>query len=289
MPMQTHQTPCIILRARPFQENTRILTFVTPTHGVLKGFARGGMRPNSRRPGAYEPLICGIMHFSTKETSDMVSLQKCDPHPPYLHLCASYEKICFASHFAALMERAPLSAEGYTDSYTLLLESLQAVFNAARLRQLPLIRLRFELKWLQLLGFSPLWERCPNCNASTFTQSFAQSRQQQNVPNNHGSREAGQAQDTALPASSVRQKGDHQFDASLGGVRCPDCVRPQNPHCKALPAQALNFLYTWQMGGAGHPSRSALQALLDAVTLHVVYQLESEPPSLGMLPQLDAL
>jgi DNA repair protein RecO (recombination protein O) len=263
--MQVVSSPSIILRSQDYLERDRLVTFLTPDAGRLRGIVKGSRKLTSRGVGDFEPFSSGVMYYTDKGHGGLVSIRKCDPRPPYLYLQGDYNKFLFAGYFAELMHLIPMDPGGSGPYFTLLAESLAALCEPGPERRLPLLRLRFELHFLTLLGYLPEWHRCGSCGKALLEERDG----------------------AVVPAIA----GDARFDVREGGVRCPDCAG-DDPRRLVLSPQALAFLETWRRAEEGapvRPTRRILEQLEQAVTRHLIYHLEREPRSLALLPTLDAL
>jgi DNA repair protein RecO (recombination protein O) len=263
--MEIVSSECIILKNQDFQEQDRLVTFLTREAGRLKGIVKGSRKLTSRGVGSFEPFSRGVMHYTERRASDLVSIRKCDPRPPYLYLQQNYDKILFAGYLAELTDLCaipPGEAEPY---FLLLAEALDALCEEASPRRLPLIRLRFELKLLELLGVQPQWGACCACGQPLLREEDGRS----------------------VPALA----GRHRFDARAGGVRCPACAA-EATGLPALSPETLGFLEAWRGAAPGtsvRPTRTMLLELEAAVTAHLIYHLERVPRALALLPTLAAL
>ncbi|HKI98226.1 MAG TPA: DNA repair protein RecO [bacterium] len=263
--MQLVSSECIILRNQDYLERDRLVTFLTRDAGRLRGIAKGSRKLTSRGVGNFEPFSRGVMYYTERGQGGLVSIRKCDPLPPYLYLQGDYHKFLYAGYFAELMDLIPIDPAGAEPYFTLLAESVEALCEPGPARRLPLLRLRFELHFLQLLGYLPDWARCCHCGASLLREE----------------------NERAVPV----YEAPYQFDVREGGVRCPDCAS-SDPHRLVVSPASLAFLENWRRGADGavvRPTRLVLEELERAVTRHLVHCIEREPRSLGMLPTLDAL
>jgi DNA repair protein RecO (recombination protein O) len=266
--MQLVSSECIILRNQDYLERDRLVTFLARDAGRLRGIVKGSRKLTSRGVGNFEPFSRGVLYYTDRGHGGLVNIRKCDPQPPYLYLQGDYHRFLYAGYFAELMDFIPIEPSGAAPYFDLLAGSLAALCEPGPARRLPLLRLRFELHFLLLLGYPPDWGRCCACGRALFREAAG-----------------GVAATAAEP---------HQFDLRQGGVRCPACAAG-DPRRLALSAGTLTFLETWRRGGEGgavaavRPTRQNLEELEAAVTRHLVHHLEREPRSLALLPTLEEL
>lgn len=261
--MKVISSDCIILRNRDFKERDRLVTFLARDKGRMTGIARGARKPTARGVGAYEPCTRGTIFYVESRNSDLVSIRKCDPIPPYLLLTGDYDKLMVAGYLAELVELAAIAPDDAPVMYLLLSDALHGLVDATSTLMLSLTRLKFELGYLACLGLQPDLSRCSACGRSLFDAS------------------------SKVPRPS--ESGDHAFDADRGGVICPRCLE-SGTRLLPLSAGTIAFLGAWagsQAGGSIRPTRLALTELEAAISHHLVHHLERVPRSMALLPELD--
>lgn len=249
----------IILKQQDFREGDLLVTFLTPEKGRLKGIARGAKKLTGRGVGRYEPMTRGTMYFSEKSTSDLVSIRKCDPLPPYLFLQEHYEKFLLAGYFAELMVIVPISQEDAALHYALLLDHLNQFCGGEDPRHLIRQQLVFEWDFLGLLGLQPLLNPCVVCQRAVLRPLLG--------------REDGAG------------KAAYQLDLERAGFRCPDCLG-RGPQFRELSGSALNFLKDFTVAptrSEAKTTRKVYRECLGAITPFLVRQLGREPRSLSLL------
>ena len=65
----------IILHHTDYGEADRIVTFLTPDQGRLKGFARAARKSRKRFGAALEPFAEVQLHWAARSSGDLVSLR----------------------------------------------------------------------------------------------------------------------------------------------------------------------------------------------------------------------
>lgn len=272
--MKVVSSECIILKHQDFKERDRLVTFLARDKGRMAGIARGARKLTARGVGTFEPFSRGTIFYVEKPGAELVQIRKCDPVPPHLFLQADYDKILYAGYMAELVSLCRISQAEAEQFFLLLAGGLERLYEEKSPPALSLLRLEFELEFLACLGVQPNWSRCGVCERPLFDGG------------------KGRAIGPRPLLSGV-----HQFDVSLGGMRCPDC-RTGGWGMEDIAAGSLAFLAAWRHGGTAgaagtagivKPTRAALVELERAVTRHLVYQLEREPRSLALLPTVDTL
>ncbi|MEE8434555.1 MAG: DNA repair protein RecO [bacterium] len=272
--MNLVSSDCIILRAQDYSERDKLVSFLTPESGRLKGIVKGSRKLTSRGVGSFEPFSRGLIHYVPRSPGALVAIRKCDPRPPYLYLRQDYHCFLYAGYLAELVDLCAIENREAAPYFTLLAETLDALCEAGPARRLPLLRLRFELRHLELLGYAPDWRTCRQCGSALLRE---------------GTEPVGASGGKHGAVDPVFD-GTHGFEVRLGGVLCPPCDSAGQAALKISPG-ALVFLENWRGGGQAtiRPTRAILQELEDAVTAHLIHHLERRPRSLALLPTLDEL
>lgn len=182
--MKLLSSEAIILRHLDYGEADRIVTFFTPEHGRLRGFARSARKSRKRFGAALEPFSRVRMHWSPPSSGDLVRLREAELLDLHSGLRGDLAAIALAGYGCELIEEL-LGEEGEQGrAYALLGAFLDhlAGHGAA-----PETRFLFELRLLVLAGYIPHLLHCSECAAALRGDEAA-------------------------------------FDAARGGSLCPDCA-----------------------------------------------------------------
>lgn len=156
----SHTTPAIVLRARPYGESDKIVTFLTEDFGKLTGIAKGALRSRRRFVNSLEPFSLVTLRFEERSHSALAFIAGAELLLGMRQLASSLERISYAAYLVEI-----------TDGLVGEREENAAVFRHLRdgLRHLEQIgsSLRFltyyELQLLQLVGYRPALELCKRC------------------------------------------------------------------------------------------------------------------------------
>lgn len=249
-------TPAIVLRARPYGESDKIVSFLTEDFGKLTGIAKGALRSRRRFVNSLEPFSLVNLRFQDRAHGNLAFLIGADLLFGLRQLASSLERISYAAYLVEI-----------TDGLISEREENLAVFQHLRdgLRYLEEIgsSLRFltyyELKLLHLAGYRPALDVCQRC---------------------------GQER-------SQTQLGQWHFSPADGGVLCDSCSRLRR---EVLPLGhlAANMLSTLQTDSHDLGNRVLLPASvireMRAVLLRFIqYQMDREIKSAAFLNQFSAL
>jgi DNA repair protein RecO (recombination protein O) len=249
-------TPAIVLRARPYGESDKIVSFLTEDFGKLTGIAKGALRSRRRFVNSLEPFSLVHLHFQERAHSNLAFIAGADLLFGLRRLSSSLERISHASYLVEI-----------TDGLVSEREENSAVFqhlrNGLRYLEESGSSLRFltyyELKLLHLAGYRPALDVCKRC---------------------------GQARDDA-PLSQWH------FSPADGGVLCDSCSRMRR---EVLPLGhlAADTLATLQTDAGDLGSRVLLPSSvireMRKVLLHFIqYQMDREIKSAAFIGQFSAL
>src|SRR5210317_1853456 len=102
MTLQVSQA--IILHHTDYGEADRIVTFLTPDHGRLKGFARAARKSRKRFGAALEPFAEVQIHWTARGSGDLVSLRDAELVDLHSRLRRDLETLSLASYGCELAD-----------------------------------------------------------------------------------------------------------------------------------------------------------------------------------------
>lgn len=182
--MKLLSSDAIILRHLDYGEADRIVTFYTPEHGRLRGFARNARKSRKRFGAALEPFSQVRMHWTLSPSGDMVRLGEAELLDLRAGLRSDLTAIALAGYGCELVEELLAEEQGHGQAFALLRAFLD---HLAEHGAAPETRLLFELRLLVLAGYVPHLLHCSECGGALGEVAAA-------------------------------------FDASCGGALCLDCV-----------------------------------------------------------------
>lgn len=160
--MALFQSTAIILKAFNYGESDRIVTFLTPHHGKIKGFARGARKSQRRFGAALE--IGSLVELEWKSArSELVSLQRAtslSPDPQWRHSIAGMAAVPVALEWVDAFVKEEQPAE---EKFQLLVSFLQSWDESQTVAAL----VAFEMEVLKLAGFSLGMDHCLECHTTT--------------------------------------------------------------------------------------------------------------------------
>jgi len=162
-PSQTSEA--IILRARPYGESDKIVTFLTNDAGKLTGIAKGARNSRRRFANCLDPFTGVRVHFRVRPGAGLVFMESCDLLRPAGPLVEP-TKFAYGSYLIELVDQLSEEAHPIPDVYHLLQEGLDELqsgpVTSAFLRA-------FELRLLHHAGYEPHLTNCARCRQSVLS------------------------------------------------------------------------------------------------------------------------
>lgn len=156
---RVYKTQAIVLRQRKLGEADKIVTFYTSHHGKVDAVAKGVRRTKSRMAGHLEPMTHGSYLLAEGRELDIVTQAETIDSYPLLR--GDLDRISRGIYCCELVDRlVPERSEG-NPIFRLLQETL-AVLNSET--ELDIAVRRFEMRFLDLLGYRPAMETCAICD-----------------------------------------------------------------------------------------------------------------------------
>ncbi|MBE0597430.1 MAG: DNA repair protein RecO [Desulfuromonadales bacterium] len=149
----------IILRHLDYGEADRIVTFLTPDQGQMKGFARGARKSRRRFGPALEPYARVRLHWAASR-GEMVTLREAELIDLRHGLRTDLGALALAAYGCELVEVLLAEEQGHARVFDLL-DAFLAHLAAAG--PTPATRLLLELRLLQMAGYVPHLLHCSIC------------------------------------------------------------------------------------------------------------------------------
>jgi DNA repair protein RecO (recombination protein O) len=167
--MSLIETEALILKNYSLAEADKIVLFLTRTHGLVRGVAKGAKRLNSRFGSGLEPFSILNLVYLQKEERELVSIQHVEIKKSLFQKASNVENLKAFSYFADLLsEFAPPN-----EPNELLFRMTVACLETADEENLLKLRLYFEVWLLKLAGYLPVWDKCDDCKRAFLTDEQA--------------------------------------------------------------------------------------------------------------------
>ncbi len=158
--MKPQLSQAIILHHSDYGEADRIITFLTPDHGRIKGFARAARKSRKRFGAALEPFAEVQLHWQARSSGDLVSLRDADLVKLRSGLRRDLETLTLAGYGCELTEVLFDDSGIGVEVFQL----LQAFLDHLDIHGYSVeARLLLEVRMLSLAGYMPHLQHCADC------------------------------------------------------------------------------------------------------------------------------
>jgi DNA repair protein RecO (recombination protein O) len=159
--MRPQRTEAIILHTFPVRERDKLVIFLTPDHGKVKGWAYGARSMRTRFGASLEPLAKVRIGYIERENDEVVRIESVDLirslFPAQQNLAASVA----ASYLAETVDTFAQSGDPAELIYRLLDRTTEALLEGAS----PLHVVTYAEVWtLRLAGIMPSLRNCNVCD-----------------------------------------------------------------------------------------------------------------------------
>lgn len=168
--MQLFTSEAILLDVVDLAEYDRIVSFLTPDQGKLKGVAKGARRKYSRFAGQLQPLAKVEVTWLAKEGRDLMRLSGLDLLRSAEPLNRDLERLMTGGYIADHVIEFAQENEESSRLYRLLDTTLEALLQGMNLS---LVTRYFEVWVLRLAGLFPVPVECPSCGESMLEKGAA--------------------------------------------------------------------------------------------------------------------
>lgn len=158
--MKPQISSAIILHHTNYGEADRIVTFLTPDHGRLKGFARAARKSRKRFGAALEPFAEVQLHWSARSSGDLVSLRDAELVTLRSGLRRDLETLTLAGYGCELTEVLFDESGAGVEVFQLLQAFLDHLDSEGFSVE---ARLLMEIRILSLAGYVPHLQHCADC------------------------------------------------------------------------------------------------------------------------------
>jgi DNA repair protein RecO (recombination protein O) len=157
--MTEFDSEAIILRHLDYGEADRIVTFLTPGYGSIRGFARGARKSRRRFGASLEPFAQVRMLWTPARSGGLVHLREAELLDLRAGLRADLTAVALAAYGCELVEALFGEGQAHAEVFDLLRAFLDQIARSPR----PEARLLLELRLLQAAGYIPHLLHCSTC------------------------------------------------------------------------------------------------------------------------------
>lgn len=168
--MPARESEAIVLRTFSLGEGDLLVSFLSRTHGRLRGVAAGARKPKSRFGSTLEPLSYVRIWFFERENRDLVRLNQCDLIESFMDAQRDYSSSVALALASEVTEAVLGEKEAAEPNFRLLLLAARAIKSGTKLS---LVLAYFTLWTVRLGGWLPRLDRCGRCGAELAQAAFA--------------------------------------------------------------------------------------------------------------------
>lgn len=154
------KTEAIVIKSFDYRETSRIVTFFTRDYGKITGILKGIRKDPKKFGSSVDKYSVNDLVYYHYRNSDLHLVSHCDLKQYYFLIRDHYEKNVAANYVLELVDKIMQPEQVNEEIYILMnrfLERLQTEKNIDRLIYI------FQIKMLQLSGFSPHLDSCVKC------------------------------------------------------------------------------------------------------------------------------
>lgn len=233
------KTEAIVLKSFDFRETSRIATFFTKEYGKVKGVLKG-IRKDPRKFGSsVDKFTVNDIVYYRYSRSEIHLVSQCDLKQYFQPLRQDYKRGVAAQYALELIDIIMPTEETNKQVYTLLLDYLEFLQDVKDINKLVHI---FQIKILQLSGFSPHLDSCVICDKTV--------------------------------------KGRARFSLLSGGLVCPSCPTKEKTFTMVSQGTVASILHIenhdWARGIKLGLTPRVRQELKYVLNNFLVYHLEKK-------------
>lgn len=162
--MKNFTTDAINIKTYPLSEHDNIVVMFSKQKGLMRGVAKGVKRPKSKLGARMQMLVANkLMLYEGKNLDTICQAQALNT---FNGLRQDLDKLTYSIYLAEII--GIFCQEGDTEEadynkkiYELFYGSLACISNSADIVQILLNVVKFQLKFMQILGYALELEKCP--------------------------------------------------------------------------------------------------------------------------------
>jgi len=139
-----------------------ILTLFTKKAGKLDAIASGARHPKSRFASGAHPFVLGRYNVSTG--NNLAKISSIDVHESFYHIREDLDKLAYGAWFLELADIVTIEGVANYKLFYDLIETIHVLLSEHA--DPDIIKVAYELKLLDSVGFRPMLSECINCGAT---------------------------------------------------------------------------------------------------------------------------
>lgn len=156
-----YKTKAIVLKNFDLFEADKIVTLLSPQHGLIKAVAKGVRRTKSKFGARLEPF--SHIDLILYRGRDLDTITQVELVEPFMALRSSLDEISYGSAMLDLTFKIATPGQQQPEAFNLLLSALQTL-DTRRVDPRVLLAI-FQIKLAVVAGFEPHLSECANCGS----------------------------------------------------------------------------------------------------------------------------
>jgi len=175
MNTNTFVTDAINIKSYPLSENDNIVVMFSKDKGLIKGIAKGVKKPKSKLGARMQALVCNKLMLNEGRNLDVI--KEAQAINPFNKLRHSLEKLNYSIYITEIIgnfckENTDDTDDINKDIYELFYKTLENISNAEDNVHIMLSVIRFQLKFMRMIGFGVELSHCLRCSAPIEEESY---------------------------------------------------------------------------------------------------------------------
>jgi DNA repair protein RecO (recombination protein O) len=162
--MSIHETEALVLKSYALAEADKIVIFLTRSHGIVRGVAKGAKRLTSKFGGSLEPFSVVRIEFYQSGERELVTIRNAEIVETLFKQASDPVLLRSLSYFSEILMAFTPPSDPDDRLYRMTRICVESA--AAQPEAVDLIVTYFDFWILRLGGFLPPWSHCSHCDRS---------------------------------------------------------------------------------------------------------------------------
>ncbi len=171
----TFVTDAINIKSYPLSENDNIIVMFSKDRGLIKGIAKGVKKPKSKLGARMQSLVCNKLMLNQGKNLDVI--REAQAINPFNKLRHDLDKLNYSIYVTEIIgnfcrEDTEEIQEVNKNIYELFYKTLENISNAQDNTHIVLSVIKFQLKFMKMMGFGLELSHCLRCSSPINEHSY---------------------------------------------------------------------------------------------------------------------
>lgn len=171
----TFVTDAINIKSYPLSENDNIVVMFSKDKGLIKGIAKGVKKQKSKLGARMQSLVCNKLMLNQGKSLDII--KEAQAINPFNKLRHDLDKLNYSIYITEIIgnfcrENTEETEDVNKDIYELFYKTLENISNATDNAHILLSVIKFQLKFMKMIGFGLELSHCLKCSAPINDESY---------------------------------------------------------------------------------------------------------------------